>query len=142
MQPQTEDPDHDMLRNDNFMVQSAVVSPGFAEKDITRGLFKKESSNQVGECKINVSFVAPKRPLLQPIEDYTEDAHPTTSIYDARTMNISNSYTSALDVGTVYSSNSNAASVENSFNAHFQETSTGELLSIEPQELQFPCKRL
>nr|XP_043630381.1 proline-rich receptor-like protein kinase PERK5 [Erigeron canadensis] len=114
MQPQKEDPHHDMRCNDKFMVQSAVVTPAFSLKDMTREMFYKGSVNQVGECKIDVSFVAPKRPLLRPTEGPKEDVLPTTSISDAGTENLSNSSTSKSDARTENLSNSNTFNEESS----------------------------
>lgn len=89
MQAQREAPP-DMQCKDKFLLQSAVASPGATTKDITPELFNKESGNQVDECKLKVSYVAPHQPP-SPVSEGSEEGSPRASISDNGTTNTTDS---------------------------------------------------
>ncbi|XP_076885856.1 vesicle-associated protein 1-2-like [Bidens hawaiensis] len=86
MQAQKEAPP-DMQCKDKFLLQSAVASPGATTKDITPELFNKESGNQVDECKLKVSYVAPPQPPSPVREGSEEGSSPRASLLDNGTVN-------------------------------------------------------
>ncbi|KAK1418764.1 hypothetical protein QVD17_27910 [Tagetes erecta] len=90
MQAQKEAPP-DMQCKDKFLLQSAVASPGATVKDITPELFNKESGNQVEECKLKVSYVAPQQPPSPVREGSDEGSSPRASISDNGTVNTTDS---------------------------------------------------
>ncbi|XP_076941161.1 vesicle-associated protein 1-2-like [Bidens hawaiensis] len=92
MQAQKEAP-LDMQCKDKFLLQSAVAPPGTAPKDITPELFNKESGNQVEECKLKVSYVAPPRPPSPVREGSEEGSSPRGSISDNGAVNLIDSNT-------------------------------------------------
>ncbi|KAL3624509.1 Vesicle-associated protein 1-2 [Castilleja foliolosa] len=86
MQAQKEAPP-DMQCRDKFLLQSAVVSPGVTAKDITPEMFNKESGNQVDECKLRVSYVAPPQPPSPVREGSEEGSSPRASVSENGTVN-------------------------------------------------------
>ncbi|KAI3756825.1 hypothetical protein L1987_56648 [Smallanthus sonchifolius] len=90
MQAQKEAP-LDMQCKDKFLLQTAVASPGATTKDITPELFNKESGNQVEECKLKVSYVAPAQPPSPVREGSEEGSSPRASISENGTTNTTDS---------------------------------------------------
>ncbi|KAI3804234.1 hypothetical protein L1987_25624 [Smallanthus sonchifolius] len=90
MQAQKEAPP-DMQCKDKFLLQSAVASHGATTKDITPVLFNKESGNQVEECKLKVSYVAPAQPPSPVREGSEEGSSPRASISENGTTSSTDS---------------------------------------------------
>lgn len=88
MQAQKEAPT-DMQCKDKFLLQSVVVSPGIAAKDITPEMFNKESGNQVDECKLKVVYVQPPQPPSPVREGSEEGSSPRASLSENGAMNSS-----------------------------------------------------
>ncbi|KAH6767483.1 vesicle associated protein [Perilla frutescens var. hirtella] len=86
MQAQKEAPP-DMQCRDKFLLQSVVVNPGTASKDITPEMFNKESGNQVDECKLRVSYVPPPQPPSPVREGSEEGSSPRASVSENGTVN-------------------------------------------------------
>ncbi|XP_076900159.1 vesicle-associated protein 1-2-like [Bidens hawaiensis] len=86
MQAQKEAPP-DLQCKDKFLLQSAVASPGATTKDITPELFNKESGNQVEECKLKVSYVAPAQPPSPVREGSEEGSSPRASVSENGNVN-------------------------------------------------------
>ncbi|GER44872.1 vesicle-associated membrane protein [Striga asiatica] len=86
MQAQKEAPP-DMQCRDKFLLQSVVVSPGLAAKDITAEMFNKESGNKVDECKLKVVYAAPLQPPSPVREGSEEGSSPRASISENETVN-------------------------------------------------------
>lgn len=78
MQAQREAPP-EMQCKDRFLVQSVVVPPGSAPKDITPQMFNKEAGNHVEECKLRVAYVSPPRPPSPVPEESEEGSSPRAS---------------------------------------------------------------
>ncbi|KAL7158490.1 hypothetical protein ABFS83_02G146800 [Erythranthe nasuta] len=86
MQAQKEAPP-DLQCRDKFLLQSVVVTPGIAAKDITAEMFNKESGNQVDECKLRVTYVPPPQPPSPVREGSEEGSSPRASVSDNGTVN-------------------------------------------------------
>ncbi|WOH09343.1 hypothetical protein DCAR_0728800 [Daucus carota subsp. sativus] len=95
MQAQKEAPP-DMQCKDKFLLQSAVASgefEGASAKEITPEMFSKESGNQVEECKLRVSYVAPRQPPSPVREGSEEGTSPRASVSENGTANTLDSNT-------------------------------------------------
>lgn len=95
MQAQKEAPP-DMQCRDKFLLQSAVASgefQGASVKEITPEMFSKESGNQVEECKLRVSYVAPQQPPSPVREGSEEGTSPRVSVSENGTANTLDSNT-------------------------------------------------
>lgn len=88
MQAQKEAPT-DMQCKDKFLLQSVVVSPGTAAKDITPEMFNKESGNHVDECKLRVVYTSPPQPPSPVREGSEEGSSPRASLSENGAMNSS-----------------------------------------------------
>ncbi|XP_073313238.1 vesicle-associated protein 1-2-like [Primulina huaijiensis] len=86
MQAQKEAPP-DMQCRDKFLLQSVVVRPGIASKDITPEMFNKDSGNHVDECKLKVTYVPPPQPPSPVREGSEEGSSPRASVSDNGTVN-------------------------------------------------------
>ncbi|EPS72621.1 hypothetical protein M569_02137, partial [Genlisea aurea] len=86
MQAQREAPP-DMQCKDKFLLQSVVVQPGIAAKDITPEMFNKDSNNQVDECKLRVVYVSPPQPPSPVREGSEEGSSPRASVSDNGNLN-------------------------------------------------------
>ncbi|XP_075488936.1 vesicle-associated protein 1-2-like isoform X1 [Primulina tabacum] len=86
MQAQKEAPP-DMQCRDKFLLQSVVVRPGIASKDITPEMFNKDSGNNVDECKLKVTYVPPPQPPSPVREGSEEGSSPRASVSDNGTVN-------------------------------------------------------
>ncbi|KAK1408103.1 hypothetical protein QVD17_39736 [Tagetes erecta] len=78
MQAQREAPP-DMQCRDKFLLQSVVVSPGLAPKDITAEMFSRQPGRVVEECKLRVVYLPPPQPPSPVLEDPNEGASPKVS---------------------------------------------------------------
>ncbi|CAA0820377.1 Vesicle-associated protein 1-1 [Striga hermonthica] len=86
MQAQKEAP-LDMECRDKFLLQSVVVSPGLAAKDITAEMFNKVSGNKVDECKLKVVYAPPLQPPSPVREGSEEGSSPRASVSENETVN-------------------------------------------------------
>ncbi|KAI3787444.1 hypothetical protein L1987_41916 [Smallanthus sonchifolius] len=110
MQAQKEAPP-DMQCKDKFLLQSAVANPGTAPKDVTPELFNKESGNQVEECKLKVTYVAPPQPPSPVREGSEEGSSPRGSISDNGAVNLIDSNTAPSSFAESHEKSSEATAL-------------------------------
>ncbi|XP_051146363.1 vesicle-associated protein 1-1-like [Andrographis paniculata] len=91
MQAQKEVPP-DMQCRDKFLLQSVIMGPEYAVKDITAEMFAKDSGNFVDECKLRVAHIPPQQPPSLVREGSEEGSSPRASVSDNGVSNYASDF--------------------------------------------------